>query len=91
MTTLQIIPNFQNVKLVNKDGTPTASAQLMFTQLFTQLQNYLSNEGLKVPLQTTANISELNIDKSTGALLYDQQTHELKVNINGEFKTVQTS
>jgi hypothetical protein len=60
-----------------------------FDQLTMLLQQNLSNEGYKIPQQTTANVTALNTAKSTGALLYDSDTDELKVNINGTFKTVQ--
>lgn len=91
MTSLQIIPNFQSSQFVDKNGNLMPNWQITLNQLFNQLQSYLSNEGLKVPQQTTANINTLNTDKSIGVLLYDSNANELKVNINGVFKTITTS
>lgn len=85
------IPNFDDIKPVDKEGNWTPSAKSMFTQLFSAIQNNLSQEGFKISQQPSANIAELNNDKSTSALLYDSDTHELKINLNGEFKTIQTA
>jgi len=61
----------------------------VFAQLISELQQNLSNEGYKVPQQPTANVQALNTTQSEGALLYDSDTKELKVNINGTFRVVQ--
>lgn len=85
------IPNLLSHPLVDNDNMMHPAWRDFFSQLITEMQNNLSNEGYKVPQQPTANVTALNTDKSKGALLYDNQTDELKVNINGTFKTVQTS
>ncbi len=83
------IPNFENIKFVDHNGNLTPQWQLILQNLFQQLQNNLSDEGYKVPQQPTATITALNTAASTGALLYDSTTDELKVNIAGTFKVVQ--
>jgi hypothetical protein len=55
------------------------------------MQIYLSDEGVKAPSQTTDNINKLNTQQSNGALLYDTNTKQLKVCIDGVFKVVQTT
>lgn len=85
------IPNFENIQIVDKQGYFTPSAAVLFQQLFTELQANYSNEGLKVPRQSTANIVTLNTAQSIGALLYDKETHQAKVNINGVFKVIQVA
>lgn len=84
------IPNFQNSKVVDEKGMLTAEWANIFQQLFTELQINVSNEGYKVPQQTTTTISTLNNTNSTSALIYDSTLDELKVNLNGVFKTIQT-
>ena len=83
------IPNFENIQAIDKNGHWTEQWQLLMQQLFSELQNNLSKEGYKLPQQTTDNINILDNANSTGALIYDNTTHEFKVNINGEFKVVQ--
>jgi hypothetical protein len=85
------IPNYLEDQFVDKNGRLSDPWKQILMQLFTQMQSNLSDEGYKVPQQGTDTINQLNTTQSTGALLYDNQTHELKVNINGEFKTVQTA
>jgi hypothetical protein len=86
-----IIPNFENIQLVDRNGMLTEAGQLLFQNLFSQLQLYISNEGLKIPQQTAANIALLNTSQSVGNLLYDSDNDLAKVNINGTFKTIQTA
>lgn len=83
------IPNFENIQLVDKNGYLTEQWQNILMQLFTQLQTNLSNEGYKVPQQPTATITTLNTAQSKSALIYDETTDELKVNIAGTFRVVQ--
>lgn len=84
------IPNFIDCKFVDKDGKLTDTWKMILSQLFSHLQNNLSQEGIKIPQQTTTNIGLLNNIKSLGSLIYDKDTNELKVNINGTFKVVAT-
>jgi hypothetical protein len=84
-----ITPNLPIGRWIDEQGYPTPEMMGVFAQLVTELQNNLSNEGYKVPQQPTANVQLLNTAQSEGALLYDSDTKELKVNINGTFKTVQ--
>ncbi len=85
-----IIPNFPTSETwVDKEGRPTVEFHKTLASLFTVLQSNLSDEGIFVPQQSTTNIAVLNNALSTGALVYDSTTHELKVNINGTFKVVQ--
>jgi hypothetical protein len=56
-----------------------------------QMQKNLSQEGFIVPKQTTDNITKIVNNNTIGALVYDKDTNELKVNINGTVKTVQVA
>lgn len=85
------IPNFMQMKIADKDGLPTDEFRKFVEQLTQSLKTSLSQEGFKTPQQTADNITQLNTAKSIGALLYDSDNHQLKININGTFKTVQTS
>lgn len=84
------IPNLIHEKIIDEHGRLHPAWRDVLEQLFTQLQLNLSNEGYVVPQQPTTNITKLNTSKSIGALLYDSTTNELKVNLNGTFKTIQT-
>lgn len=88
-----IIPNClsEQMKIVDGNGYPTPPFARFMNLLIQALQTHLSTEGLKTPQQTTANITALNTADSLGVTLYDKETHELKVNINGTFKTVQVA
>lgn len=84
------IPNYVQDKLVDKNGNLTDGWRLTITQLLTELQNNAGNEGLVSPSQPSTNIAKL-INSPNGSLVYDNTTHELKVNINGVFKIVTVS
>ena len=60
-------------------------------QLFNELQKNMSDEGYILPHLTTAQITELNIPKYIGALVYDTDTNKANVNINGTFKEILTT
>jgi hypothetical protein len=84
------IPNLENEQFVDKDGHLTATQQNMLSTLVTQLQSNLQ-EGINVPMYSSDDIEKLDATKSTSKLIYDQTSHELKININGVFKTIQTA
>jgi hypothetical protein len=75
-------------KIIQEDGSLHPSWQAFFNQIVTQMQTHLSDEGYKVPQQKTATITTLATGGTHGALLYDSDLHQLKVNINGTFKTI---
>jgi hypothetical protein len=85
------IQSLTNVKIADANGMPTPAFLNFMSQFFQQMQQNFSQEGYKLPQQTTANISTLNTAKSTSAMVYDKDTHEFKVCINGTFKTVQVA
>lgn len=85
------IPNLPMGPLVDKNGHATNEFWGILSQLIIEMQQNLSNEGYKVPQQTTSTINELNTPQSEAALLYDSDTKELKVNIDGTFKVIQTA
>lgn len=84
--------NFQNLtmlKVANQNGDIHQDLFNYLGQLVQQLQANLSDEGYVLPKQPTANITALTSAQSVGAMLYDSDANELKVNINGAWKTVQ--
>ncbi len=83
------IQGLTKLKAAMPDGTIHPDLHNALSMIIQQLQRNLSDEGYKVPQQPTANITQLNTAQSVGALLYDSDTDELKVNINGTFKVVQ--
>ena len=88
------IPNFEDMRFTDGKGHFTPSWKNIMQQFFGQIKKTISNEGIKIPQQTTVNITALNTLESVGALLYDSDTDELKVCIKTSpttaiFKTVQ--
>lgn len=94
-----IIPNFQNTKIVDRNGYLTEEWQNIFQALFTALQGNVSEEGFHIPQQSAANIATLQTQFAAatnpatyyGDMLYDSTNDLLKVNIAGTFKTITTS
>lgn len=84
------IPNFIDSQVVDKDGKLTDTWKQIFSQLFTQLQGGLSEEGILVPKQSSTDITTLSTTENTGKLIYDKDNNVLKVNINSVFKTIST-
>jgi hypothetical protein len=77
-------------KIADSDGNITPEWQIIFDQLFSQLNINFSNEGLVVPNQIASNINLL-INSSNFTLIGDSTNNLLKVNLNGVFKTITTS
>lgn len=84
------IPNFNDTRVADKDGYLTDEWRQIFAQLFSQLQGGISDEGISVPQQNSANITTLADANKAGTLLYDSDNHNLKANINGNFQSVLT-
>lgn len=80
-------------KVIMEDGSWNHEWKLYLAALDTALRTMLSNTGLRIPKQTSVNISNLDpSDPNTfGATLYDTDNHLAKININGTFKTITTS
>ena len=86
---LPLIPNLQPTKWTTPNGDLHPQQHGYMSNLNTVLQQTISNEGIKVPQLDTANINKLtDADKSTGNFIYDNTTHEMKVNINGVWRVV---
>lgn len=82
------IQSLTSIKAADKDGNMHQDLVNYLGQLVQQIQANFSDQGYIVPQQPTDNITALNKPELIGALLYDKDTNELKVNINGTFKTV---
>lgn len=94
-----IIPDLpRQHPLVGKDGMINDYWALFFDNLTSVLQNNYSNEGVQIPMQSAANIANLNATEpnpptgantrlSTANILYDSTNHEFKGNINGTWMT----
>lgn len=85
------IPNFNDTQVVDKDGFLTDAWRQTLSQLFSELQKGLSNEGVTVPQQTADNISIIQGNETIGNLIIDSTNNVAKININGTFKTITTS
>ena len=83
------IPNYLTDKLVDENGELTTPWARTISQLLVELEHNLSDEGYVLPQQPTANIAQLTQPQSVGAMIYDSDTDEFKVNIAGTWKVVQ--
>lgn len=84
------IPNFIDTQVVDKEGRLTPVWRQILTQLITELQINVSDEGFKVPAQTTANITALSNTGSNRAIVYNSDTNKFFACENGVFKEIQT-
>jgi hypothetical protein len=92
------IPNLIDIPVVGQDGKLTDPWRQILTQLFTELQKNVSNEGFIIPQQPTANITTLSSQQSIGAILYNSDTDKFEgcfkkivgPTITGEFKEFAT-
>lgn len=87
------VPTFTKQKFVQEDGTLTAPMEQMLDVFFQQAQDNISNDGMVIPSQSTANINYIlsptnQNSKPDGTILYDSQTNQLKVRINGVVKVI---
>lgn len=87
------VPNLPNPSVVLTESTGHMSDHWykFFTQLTTQLQQNISQEGLGVPQQSTSNISILQAATPKPSIVYNSDTHEPLISVNGIYKVIQTS
>ena len=85
------IPSYPHVDLLDENKEMHPSWKLWFTQLITELQAGASDEGLVAPSQTNTTITTLLTTGPSGALVYNETTNKLMVNIAGTFKEVITT
>lgn len=83
------IPNLPHEKPIDDDGQWTAAWSLWLQELNGILQKQLSDQGLRIPQQTTNIITQLNKTNNTGSIIYDSDTQQFKGNVNGTFKVFQ--
>lgn len=85
------IPNFPQkiAPLMSTDGTMHPLVSLAFSQLFTQLQQNVSDEGFVMPLQSPANLALL---APTGAqkIITDSSTGKMNINNFQKFEPIST-
>lgn len=86
-----ILPNLTDIKVANNDGSMHEDFKGLMTQLIQTLQQSLSDEGYDLPKQTTDNVNLLNTAQSEGRILYNNDTKQAMINLNGTFKTITTS
>lgn len=75
------IPNIPLEDLLNKDAKLQPSWRVWFNQIINQLQTNVSDEGYQLPQQSENNISQLNIQKGVGGLLFSAEQQLQKLNV----------
>lgn len=85
------IPNVPKEPLLHEDGKNVHPVWANFFDfLINQLQGNLGNEGIVTPGQETVNINLLT-NSQPFTILGDKTSNELKVYLNGAWKTITTS
>lgn len=87
------IPNLPDVRvpIAESSGNMHPAWHNFFMQLIQQMQNTLSQEGLHVPQQTTANIAKIQAGNPLPSFVTEKETGDVFVAINGVFKKITTS
>lgn len=76
-----------SIKAAHPDGSMTPEMRSTLSQLFTSLQQILSNEGFSIPELSTHQFSQLDPSKSDTKLVINNG--QLLINLGGTFKTIQ--
>jgi hypothetical protein len=84
------IPAFQHVRWTDKEGYLTPEARLIMEQLFTEMQNNLSEQGFVPPSQTADTIAALT-EAAPFTIIGDATNDLPKIKVGGVFKTILTS
>lgn len=82
------IPLFPPDNLLDESGKLHPVWHSMFSQLLQELSGSLTENGFAIPQKPTADISSLSGKVANGFLVADSDTNELKVHLNGAFKTI---
>lgn len=84
-----LIPNWDIDQIVDpKTGKATPAFRNIMLIVLNYLQTNFSNNGIGIPQQDTETINAGMAN--TGFLIYDKTTHDPKININGDWKVIQT-
>lgn len=85
------VPNFQNLQFVDRNFFLTDVWLNILTQLFSQMQANLSDQGFVPPSLNTAAINNLAPIMPNGTLIWNTTINELVVRKNdGNFHIIQT-
>lgn len=83
------VPPFFNAKFVENNGYLTTQQQIFLDTLVKEMQASLGANGIEIPQQTTANITQIAaMEPNRTLMLHDVDTNELKVIMNGVIGTV---
>lgn len=85
------IPNIPNDRtIVDKDGKLTDMWASFFSNLITELNFNLSNEGYILPSLGSDDIATLSVDGNKSRILWDSDIEKAMVNNDGTFKEIVT-
>jgi hypothetical protein len=76
--------------VVKQGGQMHDDWYLYFSQLTSELQNNISEEGLGLPQQNTANISVLQASPPKPSIIYNSETDTPLIRVKGVYKAIQT-
>ena len=69
----------KSTPMVDKNGHITANWHNYFNQLNTYLQKTLSNEGVQIPMLTSAQLTTISATQPTNALSFNSDTNQLYI------------
>lgn len=85
------VPNIPNDrKIVDSDGNLTEVWASFFSNLTTQMNDDLSDEGFVLPSLSGSDIAILDVDQNKSRILWNTDTEKAMVNNDGTFKEIVT-
>lgn len=84
------IPNMPHISdPITSKGHPINPAWYrFFQQLITEMQNNLSQEGVRIPSQPNQNISKLEASSPSPSIIYNQDEKKYLLPVDGIYKTI---
>jgi len=85
------IPYMPKQKVITPDGNLHPEWRRFFDSFTNELQRNVPDEGYYLPPQPTANVTQLNTQKSKGGMLYDSDKQAMHINNDGTYRPVQVT
>lgn len=79
------ITNVPHHEILDANGNLHQNWRTFFSQLTTQLQTFLGDETYNLPKPDDARLSELNVEKHEGGILYNDSTKRGMINTEDNY------
>lgn len=84
------IPNLPREKITLPDGSLHPTWQNFFTQLVTEMQNKVSEEGFVIPSINATQFPVLDNSNNISRIIYNSNTSQMMINNSGTYKAIMT-